>query len=116
MGSQSPRRISQASSASGYCSDDRDRQSVDSSGRSQHWRYSFRKCESDVMVILAYLTCFPDEEERREVLVEQEKLNRLKDCWLSVFIDLLYYSIEILLGEFIVNLTQNLLESVCKTC
>ena len=66
MGSQSPRRISQASSASGYCSDDRDRQSVDSSGRSQHWRYSFRKCESDVMVILAYLTCFPDEEERRE--------------------------------------------------
>ena len=43
MGSQSPRRISQASSASGYCSDDRDRQSVDSSGRSQHWRYSFRR-------------------------------------------------------------------------
>ena len=29
------------------------------------------------------------EEERREVLVEQEKLNRLKDCWLSVLIDLL---------------------------
>ena len=45
LGSQSPRRISQASSASGYCSDDRDRQSVDSGGRSQHWRYSFRKCE-----------------------------------------------------------------------
>ena len=67
MGSQSPRRISQASSASGYCSDDRDRQSVDSSGRSQHWRYSFRKCESGVMaVILVYPTCFPDEEERRE--------------------------------------------------
>ena len=29
------------------------------------------------------------EEERREVLVEQEKLNRLKDCWLSVLLDLL---------------------------
>lgn len=70
MGSQSPRRISQASSASGYCSDDRDRQSVDSGCRSQHWRYSFRKCEwcdllvHNVQVTIVILS--PDEEERRE--------------------------------------------------
>ena len=34
----------------------------------------------------------------------------------AVLIDLLNDAIEILLGEFVVNLTQNLLESVCKTC
>ena len=34
----------------------------------------------------------------------------------AVLINLLNDAIEILLGEFVVNLTQNLLESVCKTC
>ena len=49
QGSNSPRRISAASSASGYYSDDKERTSFDAgvhgSYKSQHWRYSFRRCK-----------------------------------------------------------------------
>ena len=51
QGSNSPRRISGASSASGYYSDDRERASFDSTAhgsmKSQHWRYSFRRYEEE---------------------------------------------------------------------
>merc|ERR1719197_1023993 len=45
--------------------------------------------EREVELLLKTRQAEEQEEERREVLVEQEKLNRLKDCWLSVLIDLL---------------------------
>lgn len=50
--SSGSRRISGASSVSGYCSDDKASFSNDNgylgygvSGKTQHWRYSFRKCK-----------------------------------------------------------------------
>ena len=52
QGSNSPRRISAASTASGYYSDDKERASFDSgvhgNYKSQHWRYSFRRCKYGV--------------------------------------------------------------------
>ena len=57
QGSSSPRRISGASSVSGYYSEDRDRGSIDSgvhgAYKSQHWRYSFRRCE--IFIIISVL-------------------------------------------------------------
>eukprot|EP00095_Tigriopus_kingsejongensis_P007206 maker-scaffold192_size271026-snap-gene-1.25 protein:Tk07206 transcript:maker-scaffold192_size271026-snap-gene-1.25-mRNA-1 annotation:"ras-specific guanine nucleotide-releasing factor 1-like" len=47
-GSLTPsRRISGASSLSGYYSDERERSSQDSNHKSQHWRYSYRRYEEE---------------------------------------------------------------------
>merc|ERR1719234_615399 len=45
--------------------------------------------EREIELLLKTRQAEEQEEDRREVLVEQEKVNRLKDCWLSVLIDLL---------------------------
>ena len=59
QGSNSPRRISAASSASGYYSDDKERTSFDGGGhgsyKSQHWRYSFRRCKQSLILVIGFI-------------------------------------------------------------
>ena len=91
QGSNSPRRISGASTASGYYSDDKDRHtSIDSgsgTAKSQHWRYSFRKCKINIFIILIPIILslyFLDEEDRRESKEDKELVSRDSPIRVSV--------------------------------
>ena len=81
QGSSSPRRISGASSGSGYYSNDRERTSIDSGVhgqyKSQHWRYSFRRCE--VLLITTHYYKYLLQLDGKEQRDSKEEKDGMKD-------------------------------------